>query len=203
VGVEQIRYGLSTRRRDIGRAAVVFALTLSALVVVGCGGGGHSSAAEAERAADVEVVNGALERELTAVEAFEEGFDRLRGGDLALARRLSRQDQEHVDALNKALRGLGGEVEAEAAELGAVGRSAADALTLAYEEENAALAYCLDAERRLRTTAPRMLAASIGASHAQHLVVLRQALGISPLASVPEAFEPGDLPPPRPPRKGG
>jgi Ferritin-like domain len=200
VGAKQIRYGLSTRRRDFRRAAVVSALALLALAAAGCGGGGHDSTAESEKAADTEVVNGALERELTAIDAYGRGLDRLHGRDLALVRELSAQDQENVDALTKALRGLDGKAEAEAAELEGPAPGPDAALTLAYEQENAALAYYMDAARRLQTIAPRVLAVSIGAGHAQHLVVLRQALGV-PLAA---SFEPGgDLPPPHRPGEEG
>ena len=61
---------------------------------------------------------------------------------------------------------------------------------LAYEEENAALAQALDAAPSLLTPAPRTLAASLAASHAQHLTVLRQALGASLVEAVPDAFDP-------------
>lgn len=195
MGAERIRYSLSSRRRGICRV-VGFCVPLAiALCAAGCGGS-HDSTAESEKAADAEVLGGALERELTAVDAYTRGLGSLRGQALALARELRGQDQEHVDALTKAMRGLGAAVEAEAAELEGAGRSQADALDLAYEQENAALAYYLDAERRLQTTAPRALSASIAAGHAQHLVLLRQALGAPLTAAAPEAFEPGDLPPP-------
>jgi hypothetical protein len=121
----------------------------------------------------------------------------LRGRQLALARELRGQDQAHVDALTKAIRGLGGETEAEASEPeGPLPRDGNDALLLAYEGENAALAAALDAAPRLRSSPPRALAAALAASHAQHLVVLRQSLGADLAAAVPEPFETGDLPPP-------
>lgn len=189
--------GLSTRRRDICRAAVVFALAAPALCAFGCGAGGQDATTAGEKAADVEVVNSALAQELAGIDAYTRSLALLHGPMLTIGREFRAQDQEHVDALTKAIRGLGGEVEAEASELeGPRPKSQADALGLAYEAENAALAYCLDAERRLQTTAPRALAASIAASHAQHLVVLRQGLGAALPAAAPEAFEPGDLPPP-------
>ena len=56
--------------------------------------------------------------------------------------------------------------------------------------------------RACTPTAPRTLAASLAASHAQHLVVLRQALGAEPAESVPEAFEDGEVPPPGAPAMG-
>jgi hypothetical protein len=202
VGAERIRYSLNSRRRGICRV-VGFCVPLAiVLCAAGCGGG-HGATAENEKAADAEVLGGALERELTAVDAYTRGLGSLHGQALALARELRGQDQEHVDALTKAMRGLGAAVEAEAAELEGAGRSQADALDLAYEQENAALAYYLDAVRHLQTTAPRALSASIAASHAQHLVLLRQALGAPLTVAAPEAFEPGDLPPPQPPSQGG
>lgn len=195
-----MRFG---RRRGGGRvAAFVVALAL-AVSAGGCGGGADSLTTQAEKSADAEVLNGALERELTAVDAYTRGIGHLRGSSLALARELRAQDQEHVDALTKAMRGLGALVEAEAAELEATGGGATAALELAYEQENVALAYYLDAVRHLETRAPRALSASIGASHAQHLVVLRQLLGAGLTAAAPEAFEPGNAPPPQQPPEAG
>lgn len=200
MGAERIRYSLSRRRRGIGRVVAFLVPLAVALSVAGCGGG-HDATVESEKAADAEVLDGALERELIAVDAYTRGLGALQGQALALARELRGQDQDHVDALTKAMRGLGAAAEAEPAELEGAGHSAADALELAYEQENAALAYYLDAVRRLQTTAPRALSTSIATSHAQHLVVLRLALGASPAASTPQALEPGDVPPPGQPAK--
>lgn len=202
MGAKPIRYSLSGRRRGISRAAVVFASLTLVLGATGCGGGGDATA-EGEKAADAEILGGAFERELTAIDAYTRGLESLRGQALALARELRGQDQEHVDALTKAMRGLGASVEAEAAELKGPGRGQAAALGLAYEQENAAFAFYLDAVRHLQTTAPRALSASLAAGHAQHLVLLRQALGAPLTMAAPEAFEPGDAPPPGQPTEGG
>jgi rubrerythrin len=186
---------VSERRHGVSRAVSVFVLAL--VLFAGCGHSGHGAATDSEKAGDVEILNAALARELTAVEVYTKGMARLHGPLLALGRQLRGQDQAHVDALTKAIRGLGGEIDAEAEELESRRPSdEAEALTLAYEEENAALAGSLEATPRLQTSAPRALAAALATSHAQHLVVLRQALGADPLAAVPEPFEPGDLPPP-------
>ncbi|HEX3323773.1 MAG TPA: hypothetical protein VHR65_01355, partial [Solirubrobacterales bacterium] len=92
---------------------------------------------------------------------------------------------------------LGGETEAEATELEPPGpRSQAEALVLAYEEENAALSQAQGGVAHLQFGAPRTLAAALAASHAQHLAILRQGLGAGLVASVPNAFESGDEPPP-------
>ena len=54
----------------------------------------------------------------------------------------------------------------------------------------------LSAIAKLEASWPRALLASTVANQAQHLTLLRQALGAGPLASVPEPFENGTAPPP-------
>jgi hypothetical protein len=175
-----------------------------AIVVSGCGRSGHGAATDSDKAADVEVLDTVLSQELTTVAAYEQALALLRGGTLAVAGQLRGQDQAHLDAVTKAIRGVGGETEAEAGELESPGpKSREEALLLAYEEENASLGEALDAVPHLNTPAPRTLAASLAASHAQHLTVLRQLLGAKLAASVPGAFETGDVPAPVPPGKTG
>lgn len=196
MGTKLDRPGLGRQRRGIGRAAVCF-IACAALAVLAGGCGSGSTTTDAEKAADVEVLNDALAQELTTVAAYEQGLALLHGPTLAVAGEFHGQDQAHVDALTKAIKGLSGEVEAEASELEPPGpQSRTDALLLAYEEENAALAKALAAAPSLQTPGPRTLAASLAASHAQHLAVLRQALGTSLVEAVPDAFESGSLPPP-------
>jgi ferritin-like protein len=195
-------FAISSQRRGLGRVAVfLFAL---AILASGCGRSGHGAATDSDKAADVEVLNTVLSQELTTVGAYEQALALLSGGSLAVAGQLRGQDQAHLDAITKAIRGVGGETEAEASELespGPEGRQ--EALLLLYEEENAALGQALDGAPHLNTPAPRMLAASLAASHAQHLAVLRQLMGGGLAASVPDAFETGDVPAPVPPGKGG
>ena len=195
-------FAISSQRRGLGRVAVfLFAL---AIVVSGCGRSGHGAATDSDKAADVEVLDSVLSQELTTVAAYEQALALLRGGTLAVAGQLHGQDQAHLDAITKAIRGVGGETEAEASELESPGpKDREEALLLAYEEENEALGEALDAAPHLNTSAPRMLAASLAASHAQHLTVLRQLLGANLAAAVPDAFETGDVPAPVPPGKGG
>lgn len=195
-------FAISSQRRDFGRAAAfLFAL---AIVVFGCGHSGHGAATDSDKAADVEVLNSVLSQELTTVDAYQQALALLRGGTFAIAGQLRGQDQAHVDAITKVIRGVGGETDAEAGELEPPGpKDREQALLLAYEEENAALAQAQDAAPHLNTPAPRMLAASLAASHAQHLTALRQLLGANLAASVPGAFESGDVPAPVPPGKAG
>jgi hypothetical protein len=193
---------LSRWRRGFGRAVVFLAAAL-AIVIGGCGRSGHGAATDPEKAADVEVLNSALSQELTTVAAYQRAAPHLHGEMLTVARQFRGQDQAHVDALTKAIRGLGGETEAEAIELEPPGpRGQAEALVLAYEEENAALSQAQGSVAHLQLGAPRTLAAALVASHAQHLAILRQGLGAGRAAAVPYAFEPGDAPPPKTPADG-
>jgi hypothetical protein len=196
-GTKLNRLGLGRQRRGIGRAAVCFTACALGVLAAGCGSSGDGSSADTEKAADATVLNAALAQELTTVAAYGRAMKLLHGSTLALAAELRGQDQAHVDALTKAIRGLSGEVEAEAGELETPGpQSQADALVLAYEEENAGLAQVLNAAPSLFTPGPRTLAASLAASHAQHLAVLRQTLGAGLAGAAPYAFESGYLPPP-------
>lgn len=199
-------FAISSQRRGFGRVAVfVVALaTVIAITVAGCGRSEQGAVTDSEKAADVEVLNAVLSQELTTVDAYERALALLRGRSLAVAGQLRGQDQTHLDAITRTIRGVGGETDAEAAEFEPPGpKSAEEALLLAYEAENASLGEALDAAPNLNTSAPRTLAAALAASHAQHLVALRQLLGVSLAASVPEAFEAGDVPPPTPPAEGG
>jgi hypothetical protein len=192
---------ISRRRRGFGRAAVF--LGVLALLVCGCGRSGHGAATDSDKAADVEILNGLLTRELTAVAAYDELLPLLRGQAAVVVARLRGQDQAHLDAITKAIRGVGGETDAEAGALEAPGpKTQEEALLLAYEEESDSLGLALDAPPHVNTPAPRVLVSALAASHAQHLVVLRQLLGVPLSDAVPHAFEDGaEPPPPTPPVK--
>ena len=186
------------RRRGSGRAAAVLPVLIAAILcATGCGKSGHGAETDPEKGSDVELLNASLEREQAVLGAYTRGRPLLEGSMRAAGRQLRAQEQEYVDALTKAIRGLGGTVEAEPEELDfSRVKNQAGLLALAYELESAALASYIDAAPRFFTAAPRTLDASLAAGHAQHLVVLRQGLGASPAASVPEAFDNGEIPPP-------
>lgn len=184
--------GFSARRH----LALGFVLAL-ALFGVGCGGGGSSSTAVPDKAADAETLNNVLARELAAVRAYERTLPLLRGPARARAREFRAQEQEHVNAILKALRGLGEEAEPESEEIESEGlKTQADALEFLYEVESVSVAYNLRAISHLTSAWPRALLGSIAANQAQHLVVLRRALGADGAESIPEAFEDGTTPAP-------
>jgi hypothetical protein len=72
-------------------------------------------------------------------------------------------------------------------------RTQADSLEFLYEMESATLDAELSAVGELSIDWPRPLIASIAANQAQHLVLLRQALGAEPREVVPSAFETGEI----------
>ncbi|HVY78346.1 MAG TPA: ferritin-like domain-containing protein [Solirubrobacterales bacterium] len=195
-------FAISSRRRGLGR--VVVFLSALILALAGCGRSGQGASTDSEKAADVAVLNAALSRELATVDAYRRALPLLRGRALAVVGQYRGQSQAHVDAVTKAIRGVGGEADAAAVEPEAPApKTRRDALLLAYEAENAALAQALDAVPQMNTGAPRMLAAALAASHAQHVTVLRQLLGGGLASSVPDPFETGDVPPPTPPGEAG
>jgi hypothetical protein len=75
-------------------------------------------------------------------------------------------------------------------------KTRADSLEFLYEMESATLDAELNAVGKLTIDWPRPLIASMAASQAQHLVLLRRALGAKLAESVPSAFETGELPAP-------
>jgi hypothetical protein len=179
----------------MGRATL--ALLLVALLAVGCGKPGHGAETDSEKGADVESLNAALARELSALDVYTNGMARIGLGFAPSARRLRAQEQEYVSAIAKAIRGLGGRATATAEEVDLSQlRDQRDVLTLAYEIESGALTAAIDASPRLYSEAPRTLAASLAAGHAQHLVVLRQGLGMPIAGAFPAAFDLGEIPPP-------
>lgn len=175
----------------------MFALATAFLVLVGCGGGGDGSATAGDQERDIATLNTALSQELTAIDAYTRGLPLLRGEMLVVGEEFRAQAQEHVNGITEAVRGLGGEIAVDKNPLDYSGlRTQADFVALAYDEENALLTFYMNAIPKLEAGAPRRLLASIAANEAEHLVVLRQALGASTVELVPEAFETGEAPPP-------
>lgn len=107
------------------------------------------------------------------------------------------QEQQHADALIKALKALGGVPPGKPTSIAGVDKvvpglgdvtTRAQALHFAVALETAAVAAYYDAQTTLQDGALLQTAASIMANEGQHLVILRQALRADP---VPTAFETG------------
>lgn len=181
-----------TRGRSVLRA-LLLAIVVTGLAggLVACGGSDGDSAVD--RDADVAVLNEILARQLAAVEAYGEALPALRGAGLATAREFRSQEQEHVDATTKTLRGLDGEADPpeETIESGEL-KTPEDAWRFLYELESATIDAELNAVGRLTIGWPRPLIAAMAANQAQRLVVIRRMLGAEPLETVPEAFETGE-----------
>jgi hypothetical protein len=185
-----MRLRAARRALLLGAAAVLLAATLGA-----CGGGGSSSTTDQE--GDARVLNEILARQLAAVDAYDRVLPKLHGPDLAAAQQFRAQEQEHVDATTKTLRGLGGEADppAETIEVDDL-TTRAESLEFLYVMESATLDAELSAVGKLTIDWPRPLLASMATSQAQHLVLLRRGLGAKPLEAIPAAFETGEIPAP-------
>ena len=142
-----------------------------------------------------------IKRELAGQEAAVEAFATV-GPQLPprlarMAAYFRAQEQEHIDAVLKAMRGLKGTAEPseEVIEVWEA-RSDRERLVFLYEVESATIDEVLSAIAELEASWPRSLLSSTVANQAQHLTLLRQALGAVPAASVPFPFENGTAAPP-------
>lgn len=188
------------RGRAMRRALLLAAIVaLLPGVLAGCGGGGSSSSStlEEEKEADAEVLNEILARQLAAVAAYGEVLPELHGEDRTVARHFRAQEQEHVDATTKLLRKIGAEADPPAETIEANDlKTREDALTFLYEMESATIDAELNAVGTLNLGWLRPLLGATAANQAQHLVLIRRALGVTGVETVPEPFETGETPTP-------
>ncbi len=203
------RGGAKRRRGGLPAGMALFATLALAAAITGCGGGSSSAPTSAasvtdatarptpEESADGAILNKVLGRQEAASAAYSKVIPALAPplGRRALIFR--RQEQEHIDAVLKAMRGLKVPAEPVEDEI-VVGEMKTDRerLEFLYEVESATIDEELSAISSLEASWPRSLLASTVANQAQHLTLLRQALGAGPLASVPVPFENGTAPPP-------
>jgi hypothetical protein len=198
----------------ITRGGATLAALLLIASVAGCGGGGSSTVAPAAvsphtaigtstevsaptPSPDAELLDKVLARQEGAAVAYSKVIPQL---SPALGKRASyfrRQEEEHIDATIKALRGLDAPAEptVETIEPGEL-KSEREILDFLYEVESATIDEELSAISSLEAAWPRSLLASTVANQAQHLTLLRQALGAGPLGSAALPFENGAAPPP-------
>jgi hypothetical protein len=186
----------------ITRSGATLTGLLLMVILVGCGGGSSSSPsptrAPTQKSPDADALNAVLARQEAAVEAFAKVIPALPPRLAHLASYFRAQEQEHVDAVLKAMRGaarIAVEPTPETIELGGLGNDR-ERLVFLYEVESATIDEELSAIAGLETGSARALLAATVANQAEHLTLLRQALGAGPLASVPEPFENGTAEPP-------
>jgi hypothetical protein len=202
----------------ITSGGAMLATLLMVAILAGCGGGGSSSTAPAatttapatgtatdvstptpsrEHSADATLLDKVLSRQEAAVEAFAKVGPALPARLAHVTAYFRAQEQEHVDAVLKALRGLQSPSEPTPEPVDASGlKGARGRLVFLYEIEGATIDEELSAISKLEASWPRSLLASIVADQAQHLTLLRRALGAGRLAQVPAPFENGTFPPP-------
>jgi hypothetical protein len=184
-------------RNRITWGGAMLAVLLIGGILAGCGGGGSSAAtgtevASTQPSADAAILNSVLARQEDAAAAYSKVIPELSPALGKRALYFRRQEQEHIDATIKAMRGLKipAEPNLEPIEPGEL-KSDREVLLFLYEVESATIDEELSAISRLEASWPRSLLASTVANQAQHLTLLRQALGEGPLASVPAPFENG------------
>jgi rubrerythrin len=180
----------AARRRFICRAG---ALTFSGVAVAMLGGRSTALAAATPDDAvmqDVRILNTAIAAEHEAVAAYQVGAESglLEPGVLKVATTFQGHHKEHVDALAKAVRSLGGEEANARAEydfpLGSL-KTQSDVLQFAAGLERGAVSAYAGAIPVFDNRELSAAAASILADEAMHWAVLRSALGLDP---VPGAF---------------
>ena len=193
VNVDSFLRDPHSRRRFFARSGVVVAGT-SATFLSACGDDTKSSTPagpDESDAADVEILNSALDLELMAVAAYKAGAALLKGELLSVGTLFLEQEQEHADGLASAIKAAGGTPNKALAsydfpEL----KSQSDVLRFAVDLENTAIAAYIDALPKLGEGDLRATAAAIIANEAEHVAVLLGALGMD---QVPDAFVVGKV----------
>jgi rubrerythrin len=176
-----------SRRRFFARSGVLVAGS-SATFLAACGDDtklGPVGPDESD-AADVEILNGALDLELMAVAAYRAGIALLAGEVREVAKRFLDQEREHAAGLASAIKHAGGTPNRAKASYDFPRlRTQADVLRFAVDIENTAIAAYIDALPKLGKGDLRATAAAILANEAEHIAVLLGALGMQ---QVPAAF---------------
>jgi rubrerythrin len=176
-----------SRRRFFARSGVLVAGS-SATFLAACGDDTKLAPAGPDEsdAADVEILNAALDLELMAVAAYRAGIALLAGEVREVAKRFLDQEREHAAGLASAIKHAGGTPNRAKASYDFPRlRTQADVLRFAVDIENTAIAAYIDALPKLGKGDLRATAAAILANEAEHIAVLLGALGMQ---QVPAAF---------------
>ena len=176
-------------RRRFFRMSGVSVAGGSAMFLAACGGDDTDTPAtgpDESDAADVEILNSALDLELMAVAAYKAGAMLLTGEVLAVGRQFLEHQQEHADGLATAIKDAGGRPNRSKPSYDFPQlKSQTDVLRFAVDLENTAIAAYIDALPKLGKGDLRATASAIVANEAEHVAVLLGALGEQ---QVPDAF---------------
>jgi rubrerythrin len=174
-----LRDPLSRRRFLCGSGVAVGAG--SAAVLAACGEGGKK-----EPAADVDILNSAIDLEHMSIAAYTAGAPLLMGELLTLARQFLGHEKEHANELSQIVLDAGGRPNKPKPRYDFDKFSSQqDVLRLLAMIENVAIAAYIDALPKLSSGDLRATAASIVTDEAEHLSV---ALGSLGQPQVPSAF---------------
>lgn len=181
---------LAVSRRGLVRAAGTATLSATAVALLaGCESLARMDG-EPVRSSDIDILNGALGAEHQAIAAYQLALDTrlLPAGTARVAQGFQADHGEHAKALSATITRLGGAIapaktayDFPAASL----RTQTDVLRFAADLERGAVAAYLAAVPKFQNRDIAQAAASILGTEAQHLAVLRAALGDNP---VPSAF---------------
>ena len=176
-------------RRRFFRGAGVATAGGSTAFLAACGGGSGTPKNQTATAADIAILNSALDLEHTAIAAYTAGAPLLKGELLKLAREFLGQEKQHADGLSTAVTQLGGHPSRPKTAYNFPRiRTQREVLLLANMIEHEAIAAYLDALPKLSSPDLRATVASIVTNEAEHVSVLLGALG---RPQVPTAFVSG------------
>jgi hypothetical protein len=160
----------------------------AAAALGGCGGSSHHHKRRHGPAADrnVGLLDHALRLERRAIAAYTAGIPLLAGSDKLIATQFLKQELLHAGRLIALIQAMGGRVQArsQSYDLGQP-RTPRQIIELLHAVEQAEIAAYLELFPELTGGALRANVATILANDAQHVAILRRALGEPP---VPSAF---------------
>jgi rubrerythrin len=180
-------------RRAFFRASGVSLLGGSAVFIAACGSGKKTSSGSAAgrgtAEGDIAILNSALDLENMAIFVYTNGARLLRGEALKAGKSFLSHEKAHAQGISRAIQGLGGTPnKPKAAYDVSKPSNQLEVLELAEKIENVAVAAYIDAIPKLGDPKLRATAAAIATTEAEHIAVLRKALGHR---AVPTAFVTG------------
>jgi bacterioferritin (cytochrome b1) len=158
------------------------------LAISGCAGRSHQPNVDtiptAARSADVEILNGLIDREYKAIAAYTACIPLLAGREQTAAKQFLSQETTHAGELSGLITQAGGYANRARAnyELGQP-RSRKDVLELLHALEQEQIAGYVEAIAAVSPGSVRAALSAMLANDAQHIVVLRRTLHVEPLPS--------------------